>query len=81
VLNKNWIRDTRLDAYGSVQSVIRVIWSDVGVLTSKYLRREGNYGHSSSKSTKHRVVQAVGSVSTLMSMRYVIRVQWNDLDD
>jgi hypothetical protein len=50
----------RFDAYGSLRYVIRVIWSDVGIWTSKYLQREANYGHVASKSTKYRALQAVG---------------------
>jgi hypothetical protein len=37
----------------------------LGVQTSKYLNRNGNYGHFSLKSTNDRVLRVVGLVSKL----------------
>jgi hypothetical protein len=48
-----------------VHYVLRVNYSNLGVETSKYLYREGNYGHFSSKATNDSVWRVVGPVSTI----------------
>jgi hypothetical protein len=48
-----------------VHYVLHVICSNLGVYTSKYLDREGDYGHFSLKSTNDRVLRVVGLVSKL----------------
>jgi hypothetical protein len=57
----------RFYAYGSVHYVLRVKCSDLGTETSTYLRREDNYGHFLSKSTKYRVLPHVRLDSTFDS--------------
>jgi hypothetical protein len=53
------------DTLYSVHYVLRLNCSYMGVYTTNSLQREGNYGHFLSKSTKGRILRAVGLVSTL----------------
>jgi hypothetical protein len=48
-----------------VHYVLRANCSNLGLQTSKYLNREGNYGHFSLKSTNDRVWPAFGLVAKL----------------
>jgi hypothetical protein len=53
------------DALYSVQYVLRLKCSNLGVCTTKSLQPEVNYGHFLYKSTNGRIWRAVGLVSTL----------------
>jgi hypothetical protein len=48
-----------------VHSVLGNKCSNLGLQTSKFLNREGNYGHFWSKSTNDRVLRVVGLVPKL----------------
>jgi hypothetical protein len=52
-------------AYYSVHNDLRLKCSSLGVYTSKYLNREENYGHFSTKTTNVRILRVVGLVSRL----------------
>jgi hypothetical protein len=51
------------EAYNGVHYVLTVRCSNLGANTSKYLNRDGSYGHFSSKSTNDSVLRVVGLVS------------------
>jgi hypothetical protein len=52
-------------AYYSVHNDLRLKCSSLGVYTSKYLNREENYCHFSTKTTNVRILRVVGLVSRL----------------
>jgi hypothetical protein len=52
-------------AYYSVHNDLRLKCSSFGVYTSKYLNREENYGHFSTKTMNVRYLRVVGLVSRL----------------
>jgi hypothetical protein len=51
------------EAFYGVHYVLTVRCSNLGAYTSKYLNRDGSYGHFSSKSTNDLVLRVVGLVS------------------
>jgi hypothetical protein len=52
-------------AYYSVHNDLRLKCSSFGVYTTKYLNRQENYGHFSTKTTNVRILRVVGLVSRL----------------
>jgi hypothetical protein len=52
-----------------VHHIVHIKCSPLGVHTTKYLKRDTNYGHFASKWTNDRVLRVVGLVSTLTTAR------------